>query len=188
MAKETLRATLNFLREAEKLKDVLRNSHTSTGRRESTAEHSWRLCLMAMVLAEEFPGLDMLKLMKMCLVHDLGEALHGDIPATDPAAKGKAAVERQDLSILVKDLPAGPRAEILSLWDEYDAASSPEARIAKGLDKLETILQHNQGSNAPSFDHAFNLLYGQAYTAAHPVLAAIRELIDEETRAKLAQV
>ena len=71
--------------------------------------------------------------------------------------------------------------EILELWDEYEAASSPEARVAKGLDKLETILQHTQGRNPDDFDYAFNLDYGQRYTAADPVLAALRSRLDEVT-------
>jgi putative hydrolase of HD superfamily len=69
----------------------------------------------------------------------------------------------------------------LSLWDEYEAATSVEARLAKGLDKLETILQHTQGANPPDFDYAFNLAYGRQYTSADPLLAAIRARLDQET-------
>ena len=57
----------------------------------------------------------------------------------------------------------------------------PEAKVAKGLDKLETILQHNQGRNPANFDYAFNLDYGQRYTAADPIMSALRERLDEET-------
>jgi putative hydrolase of HD superfamily len=71
--------------------------------------------------------------------------------------------------------------EIIELWDEYEAASSPEAKLAKGLDKLETILQHTQGKNPADFDYAFNLAYGREYTATDPVMAALRERLDEET-------
>ena len=67
------------------------------------------------------------------------------------------------------------------LWDEYEAAVSPEAKLAKGLDKLETILQHTQGRNPADFDYAFNLDYGQRFTGADPVLAALRTRLDEET-------
>jgi putative hydrolase of HD superfamily len=69
----------------------------------------------------------------------------------------------------------------VSLWDDYEAAASPEARVAKGLDKLETILQHTQGKNPADFDYAFNLAYGQQYTSADPVLAALRARLDQET-------
>ena len=72
---------LKFIGEAERLKNVLRRSHTSEGRQESTAEHTWRLCLLAMVFEDQLPGLDFAKVLKMCVVHDLGEAIHGDVPA-----------------------------------------------------------------------------------------------------------
>lgn len=73
------------------------------------------------------------------------------------------------------------RDELLALWDEYEAARTPEARLAKAVDKLETILQHTQGRNPPEFDYAFNLGYGRAYTAAPPLVAALRTLLDAET-------
>ena len=82
---------------------------------------------------------------------------------------------------LVATLPDPHRADIVALWDEYESASSVEARLAKGLDKLETILQHTQGRNPADFDYAFNLDYGQRYTATDPVLAALRARLDEVT-------
>jgi putative hydrolases of HD superfamily len=176
---------LDFLREAEKLKCTLRSGFTSDGRPESTAEHTWRLCLMALVFAGEFENIDVLRLIKLCIVHDLGEALSGDIPAIlQSEGTSKAAQERADLKVLTKALHPTRRAEILALWEEYEAAATPEAIIAKGLDKLETILQHNQGQNPSDFDYAFNLGYGQKQTAAHPLLAKIRAVLDEETRAR----
>jgi len=185
MASDRLLGTLEFLREAERLKSTLRSGYTSTGRPESTAEHTWRLCLMALVFAEEFGDIDLLRLIKLCIVHDLGEALSGDIPAVLQTEDfDKSAQERADLEELTKALPPTKRAEILALWEEYEAASSSEAVLAKGLDKLETILQHNQGKNPASFDYAFNLGYGQKQTSAHPLLAEIRALLDEETRAR----
>lgn len=182
MTLDTLHARLDFLREAERLKDALRSGHTSSGRAESTAEHSWRLCLMALVFADAMPNVDALKLLKLCVVHDLGEALHGDIPAIEQAAHpDKSTQERDDLLTLTAGLDRAPRDEIVALWDEYEAAASPEARAAKALDKLETILQHNQGSNPPDFDYAFNLGYGRRYTDAAPLFAAIRSIIDADT-------
>ncbi|MBM2770966.1 HD domain-containing protein [Burkholderia anthina] len=186
MTLDTLHARLAFLREAERLKDVLRSGHTSSGRPESTAEHSWRLCLMALVFADALPNVDTLKLLKLCVVHDLGEALHGDIPAIEQAAHpDKSTQERDDLLTLTAGLDRAPRDEIVALWDEYEAAASPEARAAKALDKLETILQHNQGSNPPDFDYAFNLGYGRRYTDAAPLFAAIRSIIDADTRSRI---
>ncbi|HUF35992.1 MAG TPA: HD domain-containing protein [Gemmatimonadales bacterium] len=179
---EELDGVLEFLRAAERLKTVTRSGHTSAGQPESVAEHTWRLCLMAMVLYGRAPGIDLARLLRMCLVHDLGEAIGGDVPAPQqPAAPGKAARERADLLALIAPLPADVRFEVTELWDEYEAAATPEARLAKGLDKLETILQHTQGLNPADFDYAFNLGYGRQYTGADPVLSALRARLDEAT-------
>ncbi len=183
MDESELDGVLTFLRSAERLKDTLRTSHTSSGRPESVAEHTWRLCLMAVLLRGEFSDVDFSRLVRICIVHDLGEAVGGDIPAVAQAAAApKAVQERRDLQTLLGPLPEPQRAELLSLWDEYEAAASPEARVAKALDKLETILQHNQGRNPPGFDYEFNLWYGQRYTMGHPLIVAFRDALDRETR------
>jgi putative hydrolases of HD superfamily len=176
-----LEGVLEFLRAAERLKTVTRSGWTSTGQQESVAEHTWRLCLMVMLLYGRTPGIDLARLLKMCLIHDLGEAIGGDVPAPAQKAGGKSGQERADLLQLTASLPAALRQEILELWDEYEAAGTPEAKLAKGLDKLETILQHTQGKNPADFDYAFNLAYGQQYTSADPVMAALRARLDEET-------
>jgi putative hydrolases of HD superfamily len=180
-----LEGILAFLRTAERLKSTPRSGWTTAGERESVAAHTWRLSLMAAVLSDRFPGIDLARLLKICLIHDLGEALHGDVPAPlQTAEAGKAAREREDLGAVLSPLPGRLREELLGLWDEYEAAETPEAQLAKGLDKLETILQHTQGLNPSDFDYRFNLTYGQAYTAAHPILAAIRARLDEATEAR----
>lgn len=78
------------------------------------------------------------------------------------------------------------RSGIVDLWDEYEAAVTPEARLAKALDKLETSMQHNQGRNPDSFDYRFNLGYGAKYTRDHPLISGIRRILDEETEARAA--
>ena len=182
-----LAGLLDFLRAAEALKTATRSGWTSAGQPESVAEHTWRLCLMALVLHPGFPEVDFGRLVRMCIVHDLGEAIGGDVPAPEQArrlaagAVGKAADERRDLLQLLAPLPAAQRDEIAALWDEYEAAATPEARLAKALDKLETILQHTQGENPADFDYRFNLGYGREYTAGHPLLEAARALLDAET-------
>ena len=185
---ERLDGILEFLRATERLKVVTRSAYTSEGNQESVAEHSWRLCLMALVLREEFPEIDLGKLLAMCIVHDLGEAIGGDVPApeqarrraADPGAT-KATQEREDLLTLLAPLPASLRQTITALWDEYESAASPEARVAKALDKLETILQHTQGANPQDFDYRFNLGYGRAFTGHHPAIVRLRALLDRET-------
>lgn len=181
MERSELLGTLQFLRDAERLKNVTRTSWTSEGHRESVAEHTWRLTLMALVLEEAFPGIDIAQLLKMCVLHDLGEAIGGDISATLQPPEGKADQERRDLIQLLQPLPERTRDAILRLWDEYESGATLEARIAKALDKLETIMQHNQGQNPPTFDYRFNLDYGRRYTVADGVIAEIRRLLDEET-------
>jgi putative hydrolase of HD superfamily len=179
---------LHFLQEAERLKNVYRSAWTSGGQPESTAAHTWRLCLMALVLGGYLPDLDMGKLLKMCIIHDLGEAISGDIPAIYQSASApKADQERRDLLQLLEPLPAAIQQEITALWDEYEAAASPEAQAAKAMDKLETLLQHNQGANPPDFDYVFNIEYGKRFTDALPLAAALRDLIDVETKAHAAR-
>ena len=79
---------LVFLREAERLKNVYRTSWTSGGQRESVASHTWRLCLMALIFARQFEDVDFGKLVKICIVHDLGEAIGGDVPAIHQKPRG----------------------------------------------------------------------------------------------------
>ena len=180
---EHLSQILNFLRVVESLKSTLRSGHTASGRPESVAEHTWRLCLLAMVLAPEFPEVESHRLMKICLIHDLGEALQGDIPAPlqDPNVD-KSQSEREDLLELLSPLPELQRSEILELWEEYEQATTPEAKLAKAFDKLETLLQHTQGQNPSDFDYAFNLDYGRKYTELNAQTRQLRAWIDEETR------
>ncbi|HEY4304623.1 MAG TPA: HD domain-containing protein [Gemmatimonadaceae bacterium] len=191
MRSEHIESVLTFLRAAERLKVTHRSAYTSAGNPESVAEHTWRLCLMALLIQPSVPDVDFARLIKMCIVHDLGEAIGGDIPAPEQArraaagAANKSADERRDLETLVSPLPVEPQREILALWNEYESATTNEARLAKALDKLETILQHTQGKNPPDFDHAFNLGYGRQHTAAPELIAEIREILDRET-ARLA--
>lgn len=179
-------AYLGFFRAAEALKDTLRSGHTSGGRPESTAEHSWRLCLMAVALEDELPGIDLGRLLRLLVVHDLGEAVSGDMPAPEQVGD-KTEDERADVLSLIAPLPEPVRSRLLGLWDEYNAVATPEARLAKGLDRLETVLQHVQGANPPDFDYAFNLGYGRSHTDAHPLIAALRAPVDAETERRASE-
>lgn len=182
MRASEIEGVLEFLRAAESLKNTLRSSWTSEGRPESVAQHTWRLCLMALVFADSYPDVDFAKLVRICIIHDLGEAIGGDIPAiAQVPGVSKAAQERADLLELLRPLPERIRGEITALWDEYEAATSPEARLAKALDKLETIMQHNQGKNPSDFDYGFNLEYGKRYTAGDPLIETVRAILDRET-------
>lgn len=179
-----------FIQRAENLKNTLRSAHTSNGRQESSAEHSWRLCLLIMTFSRYFEGADANKLLRLAVIHDLGEAICGDIPAiAQPEDNDKSVSEREGMCALCAGLPEATRMEFLMLWDEYESATTLEARLVKGLDKLETLMQHNQGKNPPDFvDYNFNLSYGQEYTFFHPVLDQIRKPIDLETQEKCSAV
>ncbi|MGI9260527.1 MAG: HD domain-containing protein [Woeseiaceae bacterium] len=188
MANADTRSRLQFLREAERLKDTLRSAYTRNGRTESVADHSWRLALLAMTFSDQLPDVDLLRLLKICVLHDLGEAINGDIPAPEQdCGSPKSGQERDDFLSLIAPLPAGVRSEFLSLWDEYENGTSREAKVAKALDKIETILQHNQGTNPEDFDYAFNLAYGKAHTDGVPIATTLRALLDVETAAKADQ-
>jgi putative hydrolases of HD superfamily len=183
VSKSEIHGVLEFLRAAEQLKQTTRTAWTSSGARETVAAHTWRLCLMALLFEDNFPDIDIARLIKICIVHDLGEAVSGDISAVVQAGlPAKAAQERADLLQLLQPLPARLQEEITGLWDEYEAASSLEARVAKALDKLETIMQHNQGRNPADFDYRFNLDYGRSYTVGDPLIEAVREILDRETQ------
>ncbi|TBU93334.1 phosphohydrolase [Stutzerimonas kirkiae] len=183
MNQAELAGVLDFLRGAEQLKNTLRTSRTSNGRHESTAEHTWRLCLMILLFGKQYPDVDILRLMKICIVHDLGEAISGDIAAVDQVeGVDKGVEERKDLELLARPLPDDLREEILMLWDEYDSASSRESLLAKAFDKIETILQHTQGSNPPGFDYGFNLSYGRKYTDYDDLTRTLRALVDKDTK------
>jgi len=182
MTATEMEGVLEFLRSAERLKSTMRSAWTSDGRQESVAQHTWRLCLMAFVFTGDYPDIDFARLIRMCIIHDLGEAIRGDIPAVDQRPdSNKAIQEREDLLQLVQPLPERIRLEIVDAWDEYEAAATPEARLAKALDKLETIMQHNQGRNPPDFDYRFNLDYGKRFTTGDPTVEAVREILDRET-------
>lgn len=174
---------LTFLKTAERLKSTLRSAHNSEGRQESTAEHTWRITLLAFALEKYYPEINFSKLIKMLIIHDLGEIINGDIPAIyqDPAVD-KNDEERNDFLEVIEPLSVDLQAELLSLFDEYNAVETPEAKLAKALDKLETLLQHIQGKNPEDFDYAFNLTYGKPYTESDAITSFLRSIIDNQTQ------
>ena len=173
---------------AEKLKDVTRHSYTSGGRHESVAEHSWRLALMAFFLRDAFPEADMDRLIRMCLIHDLGEVFTGDIPSF----LKNAADEQQEEALLsrwVSSLPAPYASEMAALYQEMQAQQTLEARIYKALDNMEAVLQHNEAplSTWTENEYSLNLTYGTERAAFSPVLSSLRQALREETERKLAE-
>lgn len=183
---KNLNKYMDFIKAAEGLKSVTRTAWTSEGRRESTAEHSWRLALMAAVFLEEFSQLDKYKVILMALIHDMGEIYTGDISANSVfSSKEKEEAERRDIQEVFRMLPDRHRDFYISLWEEYESGVTPEARFVKAFDKGETILQHIQGKNPEGFDYKFNLSYGKKYFQGDEKLEEIREFLDEETKEKI---
>ena len=172
---------------AERLKDTPRHCHTSGGRRESVAEHSWRISLMAMLLRDEFPEADMDRVIKMCLVHDLGEAFTGDIPVFEKTDADEAREQRL-LYGWISSLPAPNSDELRSLFDEMDARTSREAMIFKALDSVEALIQHNEAGPADWLPNEYDL---QRYYAADrmsfsPYTAQLRQAVRDESAALIA--
>jgi len=173
---------IEFIKEIENLKSVTRTAWTKTGRRESTAEHSWRLAMLLMVLEEDFKDVDINKAIKMSLVHDLGELYDGDISAKlQSEDDNKSHMEERAMKRMLTTLPESLSGKVYDLWKEYNECSTKEAKLVKAMDKLETIVQHNQGKNPDDFDYKFNLQYGKKYFEYDDVLKSMRNIIDKDT-------
>lgn len=179
---------LNILHTAEKLKDTTRHCDTSGGRRESVAEHSWRIALMAFFLRYAFPEADIDKVARMCLIHDLGECFTGDIPAFDKTAQDESR-EEQLLDRWVSSLPSPCREEMRMLYSEMAALKTQEAKIYKALDKLEAVISHNESDISTWEDHEYDLqlTYGEQNVAFSPYLSELRQAIRQETLDKIAR-
>ena len=181
-------ALLNALHLAERLKDATRHCDTSGGRRESVAEHSWRLALMAWWLKDDFPEADMDKVVRMCLIHDLGEAFTGDIPSFN---KTRADNDREEALLFswVGTLPEPFRTEMGDLYREMEARQTVEAKIYKALDNMEAVIQHNESdlSSWSENEFALNLTYGEDKAAFSPALTALRRAVREETERRIAE-
>ena len=178
---------LKILRVAEKLKCNTRHCVTSTGRPESVAEHSWRLALMAMLLTGEFPELDLNRVIRMCLIHDLGEAFTGDIPTF---VKTDADSRREDdlFDRWIQTLPADVRDEWESLLEEMNAQKTGEAKLYKALDRLEAVIQHNESDIDTwlPLEYSLQLTYGAENVQFSPYLRELKQEIDQWTREKIA--
>lgn len=165
---------IEFLDKIEKLKCFTRHSWLSDGRRESVAEHSFRLTVMALLLSHEFPEYDMDHVLRLCIVHDFGEAINGDIPSFQKTEADEDD-ETKSVEILLKDVPEGLKAEISSLLYEFYELKTPESRLARALDKLEVVIQHNEAdiSTWIPLEYELNAVYAEKECAEFPVLARI---------------
>ena len=141
---------------------------------------------MAYWVSSAFPEADMNKVIRMCLIHDLGEAFTGDIPTF---MKTAADERREDdlLSVWVSSLPSPFREEMQALYQELNERKTVEARIFKAMDSLEALVQHNESDIATWSDNEFelNMHYADDKVAFSPYLRALREEIRQDTAAKI---
>ncbi len=179
---------LEVLHIAEKLKDTHRHSYTSCGKRESVAEHTFRTALMAYFVKDEFPEADIDKVIKMCLIHDLGEAFTGDIPAFNKTDSDEKT-EQKMLFDWVKSLPEPYSSEVLSIYDEMLKRETLEAKIYKALDGLEAVIQHNEADLSTWSDNEYelNLTYAEDKCAFSDYLAELREEVKRESVKKISE-
>ena len=180
------RKLIEFLNIIEKLKCNTRHSWTSTGRQESVAEHSWRLSVMALLVADEFPQVNIDKVVKMCLIHDFGEAITGDIPAF---VKTKQDEENEDLAIseLLDTLPEKLACEFKALFSEMSELNTAESKLFKALDNLEALVSHNEASIDTwlPLEYSENLVYGTENTAYSEYLRTLREELKQDSIRKI---
>lgn len=191
-----LERQLSFLKEIDRLKSVVRQSPLiDRSRRENSAEHSWHLALYALVLAEHAAvTVDVLRVVKMLLIHDIVEIDAGDVPFHDPAAQiGQAERERLAAERIFGLLPAPQAAEFHELWLEFEAAASNDARFAKSLDRFQPML-HNAATGGGSWVE-FKLTPEQITTRCQPPIErgapalwdAAAGMVEEHYRGRFAK-
>ena len=188
---KNLKQILNFLHQAGELKKAYRFSENLCKEKfgDSSADHSWRLALMAIVVADELKlGLDMERALKIALIHDLPEAITGDIDFRLIAAgkitkEEKNKLEAKAMKKFKKLLPPEIGQEIYNLWIEYETGESKEAKFVKTLDKMESILFFNEVKNKNKID-APDLIgaYGNKQADQFPELKNIFKLIKKELK------
>jgi putative hydrolase of HD superfamily len=154
---DRLAQQIAFLIEADKLKNIVRRTPlVDSSRAENSAEHSWHLVLVTMVLREYGPaGVDWMRVLEMVAVHDLVEIDAGDTFAYDTAGHStKAERELAGANRIFGLLPADQRARFRQLWDEFEAQHTDEARFANAVDRLQPLLQNSHAGGGSWCDQS----------------------------------
>ena len=180
------RELLDILTVAARLKDATRHCYTSKGRHESVAEHCWMSALMAFLMKEEFPEADMDKVIRMCLIHDMGEAFTGDIPVFQKTAADEAK-EEDLLQAWVRSLPEEKSREMAQLYQEMREQKTLEARLYKCIDGLEAVIQHNLSPIDTWLPNEYELkqTYARERVGFSAYLTALREMMRQDTIDKI---
>ncbi|WP_261852326.1 HD domain-containing protein [Clostridium folliculivorans] len=187
-----LRSILELINFSEKLKYELRHSYLSNGRQESVAEHSWRLSLMAIMIEKHLTKpIDLEKLLKMTIIHDLVEAEVGDIPTFDTMNNEikKNMKHKNEIRAIekIRDMIGGILGnDMYDLWMEFEEKETYEAKIANGLDKLEAQIQHNEADLSTWIDIEFKMCYMlDKHVEFEPALMELKKLVLEQAEQKL---
>ena len=171
-----------------RLKDRTRHCYTQKGRHESVAEHSWMLTMMAFLLKEDYPDVDMDKVIEMCIIHDLGEVFTGDIPTFLKKEKDQI-MEKTILLDWVNQLSTPTQERMKSLYAEMEEQKTMEAKIYKALDKIEAVFQHNRSDIQTwlPLEYELQLTYGIQESSFSNHLQALREAIRQESLLKIKE-
>lgn len=182
------RKLLEVLSIAEHLKDATRHCYTKNGRHESVAEHSWMMTLMAFFMRDEFPEIDMDKVIRMCIIHDLGEAFTGDIPTFEKTSVNEK-VEKDLLYGWINSLPKNYADEMIALFEEMDKRETVEAKVYKAIDSLEALIQHNISDLSTWIprEYELNKTYADDKVDFSDYLKILREEIRKDTFVKLEE-
>lgn len=179
---------LEILSKAAELKIATRHCYTSENRRESVADHSWRMALMAMLLSgeAEFQKVDMDKVIRMSLIHDLGEAFTGDIPTFEKTQED-AEKEETLLQEWIGSFPSPQKEEWVSLLREMEEMDTLEAKTYKALDKLEAVISHNESDIATwlPLEYELQFTYGKENVEFSEYLKELSKCIDKWTDEKI---
>ena len=185
-------AILKVLALAERLKFELRHSYTSSGRQESVAEHTWRMSLMAVLIEPLLKQkIDMVRLLKMIILHDLVEAEARDVSALDvlrnPEIKlDKIEKEKQAIENLRLTLENTNGQEIFDLFYEFEEKQTYEAKVANALDKLEAQLQHNHADFSTWEEIEYDMSYMMdQHVLFDPILLELKNQIEKEAEDKM---
>lgn len=153
-----------FIHEIDKLKYIQRKTRLfNSDRSENDAEHSWHLAMMTIVLAEHSnTKIDVLKVLKMVLIHDIVEIDAGDIFLYDQVnSHSNTEEERKAAERIFGMLPDDQAKELMEIWEEFEAGKTEEAKFAKAMDRLEPLLQNvsNKGGTWKEFDVDYSNVY-----------------------------
>ena len=170
---DRLTAQFAFLNEADRLKSVLRATTLCDGSRpENSGEHSWHLALYALTLSDQAePGVDINRVIRMLLLHDLVEIDVGDVPIHSANGTAHASAETVQAEQRAADrifglLPADLATAFRALWDEFEAAETPDARFAKSLDRVQPVMANLQsgGGTWLTYNVSFDQLQNRVGT------------------------